>query len=150
MAWLYPMSGLNESTSKSLGPSHFSLYLDVTFNFLNCICSLRRTENANAWPSEKSVSLAFPPIAACASTACAGWAAAGWQPPGSHIPKWLCLSSPACSLGNCSYYLGHNPSLGGCLVYKIILIWLQKLLVPLASKSLYLEEKPSEANVPHL
>lgn len=61
IAWLYPMSGLNESTSKSLGPSHFSLYLDVTFNFLNCVCTLRRTENANAWPSEKSVSLAFPP-----------------------------------------------------------------------------------------
>lgn len=61
IAWLYPMSGLNESTSKSLGPSHFSLYLDVTFNFLNCVYTLRRTENANAWPSEKSVSLAFPP-----------------------------------------------------------------------------------------
>lgn len=76
------MSGLNRSTSKSVGPSHFSLYLDVTFNFLNCICILKRTDNATVWPLEKSVSLAFPPpaavrtaAAASASAACAGWAA---------------------------------------------------------------------------
>lgn len=52
-----------------------------------------------------------------------------------------CLFSHACSLGNFSYYLGRNPCLGGCLVHRINFIWPQKLPVPLACKSLYIEEK---------
>lgn len=162
-ACVYLRNGLHENASKSVGTSDFNLHLDAKFNFLNYICILRYTECRKhkhlifrevyviciRISSERTYRL---PVCSRRCTHRLGCP----HRQGDSAPKSNILWSDS-AFSHMHTRQGVSlitwaiiPPWGGCLVHKINFIWPQKLPLPLAYESLYIEEKPSKAKLLHL